>query len=404
VLSVGVIFNLGLLGYFKYAGFMAEVVESLSGFELTMGDIVLPLAISFFTFQQIAFLVDVHRGVQTNRSFRSYLLFVTFFPQLIAGPIVHHREMMPQFSGAGSKIVDLSLFSEGLFLFSVGLFKKVIIADSLSPWVAAGFENSENLALIDGWFLSLSYCFQLYFDFSGYSDMAMGAALLLGIRLPWNFNSPYQALSIQDFWRRWHMTLSRFLRDYVYIPLGGNRVSENRVKWNLFLTFLLGGIWHGAGWTFIIWGALHGIACVVHRAWSRDGRALPSFAAWGLTFVFVNVAWVFFRAEDPIVAMRVLGAMFGFEGISFPIKAVDKLPLLAGIGHAGEYFMAGINDKFLAMAWLGGIFWTAVFLPNTMTLTSKFSRQRRFLILAVICFVTAFVHLDRLSEFLYFQF
>lgn len=404
ILLLGIIFNLGLLAYYKYSSFLTEVIADVTGLDATIHKIVLPLAISFFTFQQITYLIDLHKGLKVDRSFRSYILFVTFFPQLIAGPIVHHREMMPQFETGGDKKIAWNGVAEGILLFCLGLFKKVIVADSLSPWVGAGFANANHLGLIDSWILSLSYCFQLYYDFSGYSDMAVGAALILGIRLPWNFNSPYKALSIQDFWRRWHMTLSRFLRDYVYIPLGGNRVTESRVKLNLFITFLLGGIWHGAGWTFIIWGGLHGVACVVHRVWSCRFRKLMKPLAWFVTFVFVNVAWVFFRAENMETALKVILAMFGFEGVSLPAKAILKFGFLDRIGHAESFFMAGIGDKFLSIIWLLGIFLGTLLLPNTIEVAKRFRSQPRYAILAAFCFVLAFIHLDRLSEFLYFQF
>ena len=403
-LALGIVFNLGLLGYYKYSSFITQVIVNLTGLEATIHKIVLPLAISFFTFQQIAYLVDLHKGLKVDRSFRNYVLFVTFFPQLIAGPIVHHREMMPQFSSTGKRELNWSRISEGILLFCIGLFKKVIIADSLSPWVSAGFANVDHLGLIDSWVLSLSYCFQLYYDFSGYSDMAVGAALILGIRLPWNFNSPYKALSIQDFWRRWHMTLSRFLRDYVYIPLGGNRVSESRVTLNLFLSFLLGGIWHGAGWNFVIWGGLHGVACVVHRFWSLRFKVMMKPLAWVITFVFVNVAWVFFRAENIEIAMKVISAMFGFEGVSLPTKAILRFGFLDHFGHAEPFCMAGIRDKFWSMVWLFVILLGSLTLPNTIELAGRFKSQARYAFLAAFCFILAFIHLDRLSEFLYFQF
>ena len=251
---LGVVFDLGLLGFFKYADFFVTNFNGLFGASFGLPGIVLPLAISFFTFQQIAYLADCYRQETKEYDFLNYALFVTFFPQLIAGPIVHHKEMMPQFYARRNWLKDYNNISLGLFIFSLGIVKKVLIADTFAKWATAGFDYSATLHFLEAWAASLSYTFQIYFDFSGYTDMAIGAALLFNIRLPINFNSPYKALDIQDFWRRWHMTLSRFLRDYLYIPLGGNRKGVPRTYLNIFITFLFGGLWHGASWMFVIWG------------------------------------------------------------------------------------------------------------------------------------------------------
>ncbi|MCK5677310.1 MAG: MBOAT family protein, partial [Flavobacteriaceae bacterium] len=262
--------------------------------------------------------------------FLNYALFVTFFPQLIAGPIVHHSEMMPQFASRWNLVKNYKNIAMGLFIFSMGLFKKVVIADSFAVWATAGFDTATTLTLFEAWATSLSYTFQLYFDFSGYTDMAIGAALLFNIKLPINFNSPYKALSIQDFWRRWHITLSRFLKDYIYIPLGGNRKGEFRTYTNLMATFIIGGIWHGAGWTFVFWGLLHGLALVVHRAWDKLGFKLWTWLAWFITFNFINIAWVFFRAREWDDAIKVLGSMFGLaknEDFSFSLKFIDTISM-----------------------------------------------------------------------------
>ena len=251
ILAAGVLFNLGLLGYYKYEDFLIENFNLLLDRETGYLNLVLPLAISFFTFQQIAYLVDSYQQDTKEYDFLNYCLFVTFFPQLIAGPIVHHGEMMPQFMKLRTKILDWHNVSAGVFVFTIGLFKKVVIADSFAIWANAGFDAVAPLGFYEAWGTSLSYTFQLYYDFSGYTDMAIGAALLFNIRLPINFNSPYKAIGIQDFWRRWHITLSRWLRDYVYIPLGGSRKGNLRTYTNLLATFLLGGLWHGAGWPCI---------------------------------------------------------------------------------------------------------------------------------------------------------
>lgn len=314
LLIIGIVFNLGLLGFFKYANFFIENVNAL-GADFELPDIVLPLAISFFTFQQIAYLVDSYREEMREYNFLNYALFVTFFPQLIAGPIVHHKEVMSQFASILNLSKSYRNISVGLFIFSLGMFKKVVIADTFAHWAILGFDGNSDLGFFDAWVTSLSYTFQLYFDFSGYTDMAIGAALLFNIKLPVNFNSPYKAKDIQDFWRRWHMTLSRFLRDYLYIPLGGNRVSNSRTYINLFITFVLGGLWHGASWMFIIWGSMHGLALIVHRFWTRIGLVMPTLLAWFVTFNFINITWVFFRANDMQSALRVLQGMFNFKDI-----------------------------------------------------------------------------------------
>lgn len=317
LLTAGILFNLILLGYFKYTNFFIENANQILSHPLPIQKIILPLGISFFTFTQIAYLVDSYKGKVRNDSLLNYTLFVNFFPHLLAGPIIHHQEMMNQFANQNNRYINWENCYQGMSLFVIGLFKKVIIADYIGLEVNQLY-NSPFLDFWQAWAASLSYSVQLYFDFSGYSDMALGSALLFNIKLPINFNSPYQAHSIQDFWQRWHMTLSRFLRDYVYIPLGGNRKGRLPTYFNLFTTFLLGGFWHGAGWTYIIWGFLHGIASIVHKWWQSMGFSLNKFFAMGMTFMFVNIAWVFFRAGSVVQAMNILSNMFMPSYISFP--------------------------------------------------------------------------------------
>jgi D-alanyl-lipoteichoic acid acyltransferase DltB (MBOAT superfamily) len=251
LLSAGIILNIGFLGYFKYAGFFVDNINLLFKTAIPAQQVLLPLAISFFTFQQITYLLDSYHGTIQEYNFLNYSIFVTFFPQLIAGPIVHHSEVMPQLESLRNKVKNYGNIAKGLFIFNIGLFKKVIIADTLRLWADKGFGTASDLNFWEGWITSLSYTFQIYFDFSGYTDMAIGAALLFNIKLPTNFNSPYKAANIRDFWRRWHITLTRFLRNYIYTPLGGNRCSESRIYTNVLITFLIGGFWHGAGWTFL---------------------------------------------------------------------------------------------------------------------------------------------------------
>lgn len=413
----GIIFNLGLLGYFKYAIFLADAVSQALGSNIPMPDIILPLAISFFTFQQITYLVDTKKGQVAPHRFLEYCLFVTFFPQLIAGPIVHHKEMMPQFSNPERFQFSWDNLSQGTSIFAVGLFKKVIIADTMARFATPVFTAAETgvpIGLIDGWGAALAYTFQLYFDFSGYSDMAIGLALMFGIRLPVNFFSPYKATSIIDFWRRWHMTLSRFLRDYLYIPLGGNRRGSARRHVNLMITMILGGLWHGAGWTFLAWGALHGLYLMTNNLWHRlmknAGLSSRQFfgGTWGaqlLTFLAVVVGWVVFRADSLNGAANVLAGMAGLHGNGIP-------PVLAEIKWAEAYRWIVM---LLAIVWLAPN--TAqIFASNTQPpsavleekthawLRIKWRATRGWAYLLALVFVASLANMTEISEFLYFRF
>ena len=399
LLAIGVIFNLGLLGYFKYSDFFIANFNIVFESGVPLLHLALPLAISFYTFQQIAYLVDSYRGETSEYDFLNYAVFVTFFPQLIAGPIVHHAQMMPQFAKAKNKVKNYHNIALGLFIFSMGLFKKVAIADSFAIWATQGFDVAQNLNMIEAWITSLRYTFQLYFDFSGYTDMAIGIALLFNIRLPINFNSPYKATSIQDFWRRWHITLSAFLREYLYIPLGGNRKGEIRTYINLFATFLLGGIWHGAGWTFVFWGALHGIALVVHRAWQKIGFKMNSILAWFITFNFINIAWVFFRAKEWEDALKVLDGMF-FGAVTLPTPLKEYITIKGvEFGKWSEMFYADPQ----VVVWLLAGFIIVLFFKNSMEFKENFKPNISSLLLTVLFFLSIFI-LYRKSEFIYFNF
>ena len=314
LLAFGIAANLLLLAVFKYADFALRSVEQLTSTPISLLHLALPLGISFFTFTQIAYLVDVSRGRAREPSLLNFALFVSFFPHLLAGPILHHSEMMPQFASASNKRPQAINLAAGLFLLCIGLIKKVCFADALAPVAATGFDHSATVSMLGAWLAVLAYTLQIYFDFSGYTDMALGAARMFNIHLPINFNSPYQATNIREFWHRWHMTLSRFLREYLYIPLGGNRDRQWRTAVNVMVTFVLGGLWHGAAWTFVVWGALHGCALVCFQGWQRTGQKLPRPLAWALTFVFVMVTWVFFRAGSLATAVAMLRAMIGANG------------------------------------------------------------------------------------------
>jgi len=414
----GVAANLALLAYFKYANFFVDNINAALPVEWTLAEVILPLAISFFTFQQIAFLVDVREGRVAACNFREYLLFVVFFPQLIAGPIVHHSEMTPQFARRDTYRFRHDNLAVGLTFFAFGLFKKVVIADPLggqASEVFAAAAGGDPLYAWEAWAGVLAYTLQIYFDFSGYTDMAIGLGRMFGVRLPQNFNSPYQATSIAEFWRRWHMTLSRFLRDYLYIPLGGNRRGPARRDFNLMATMTLGGLWHGAGWTFVLWGVLHGLYLLVnHRfsAWrqrklcntkpiSNAQRMLGRAVATGVTFFFVTLAWTLFRAESLEAAGAIYEAMFG-------------------LAPAAEHARLFKPQIFAFIALLLAFCWAS---PNLQQILASYHQppgaegrfavqpariawrpSRRWAALAGFVFLAAFLSLSQQSEFLYYQF
>ncbi len=433
-MSTGVIANLSLIAYFKYGGFLSEAIYDSVGYDLGISGVVLPLAISFFTFQQIAFLVDANRGEVSEVGFRSYALFVLFFPQLIAGPIVHHKEMMPQFERKLISGIRNHLFV-GVNLFALGLFKKAVLADGIAPYATDVFDAAAlgaNLTLIEAWAGTMAYTLQIYFDFSGYSDMACGLGRMFGIILPINFNSPYRSTSIIEFWRRWHMTLSRFLKDYLYITLGGNRRGYQRQLVNVMIVMLLGGLWHGAGWTFVVWGGLHGIFLVINHLWRElTGRLhwKPSGAhwtvvSWGLTILVVMIAWVPFRADTFEAAFTMYRGMFGLNGVVLPPELAALNQIFAAFGFelpasTKEFVFKGRMQIF----WTAALFAIAIFLPNNFVLLSRFrpfkmrfgpaSMFSRFLFvpgLANALFIGIVASLAALfvwqgkSEFLYFQF
>ncbi len=316
-IAAGVTLNLGILGVCKYANFAAGSVAGLLGDGFQPWSIVLPLGISFFTFQKISYLVDLRRGDRHAYGLLEFAAFVTFFPQLIAGPLVRHNEIIPQFALSPRRPEMWENLARGMALFLIGLTKKAAIADTVAlvcdPLYAKAAAGPLNLA--EAWAAAGTYMLQIYFDFSGYSDMAIGLGLMFGLRLPLNFAAPYRSASIREFWRRWHITLSRFLRDYLYIPLGGNRAGPDRQAVNVVATMLLGGLWHGAAWTFVAWGGLHGLALAVNSMWDRSGRRMPRLLGWALTTLFVLVGWVLFRSADFATAARVLAGLVGANGV-----------------------------------------------------------------------------------------
>lgn len=411
LLLAGVSFNLSLIIYYKYANFFISSFNQLFKIDINLAHIALPLGISFYTFTQIAYLVDAYRGeIKISYNLLTYGLFITFFPHLIAGPIVRHDELIPQFRQLKRFIFSHKNFALGLSTFSLGLAKKVLIADNISPWVAPIFSNASSLTFIEAWVGALTYTLQLYFDFSGYSDMAVGLGLMFNIDLPINFNSPYKAVSIIDFWRRWHITLSNFLRDYLYIPLGGNRKGEIRRYLNLFITMLLGGLWHGAGWTFVLWGGLHGIYLSINHGWRKLNISLPKLLSWAVTFFAVVVSWVLFRASNLQDGLDIVQAMVGFKGIIVPGEAQGKLSFLTQLGVQLQSwknfaFIPEINgSKSLSIFTLVLLILSVTFLPNTQQIVERLKPNWLWAAWLGILTSISLLSLNRVSEFLYFQF
>lgn len=433
LLATGVAFNLSILLFFKYAGFILFNINVLTGTNYPNPGIILPLAISFFTFQKIAYLVDVYRGGAPKYTFTEFALFVLFFPQLIAGPIVHHGQFMPQARKLASHTPDLGkAFAMGSFLLSVGLFKKICLADPaglIADRVFFQAGHGIGLDMISAWVGTITFALQIYFDFSGYSDMAIGLASMFGFRLPINFRSPYRATSIIDFWRRWHITLSQFLRDYLYIPLGGNRLGIPRSYLNIMIVMLLGGFWHGASWNFCVWGGLHGLYLVINHLWRKGPFTLwgGDVLSWSMTLIAVLVAWVFFRAPDLQSALGLVTSLTGLNGIVIPGAIIHAMPFLNTLGitdgSLGNLILGIPTVQLLAIP-VGLI--VAVALPNVYDMLgrhwhddmplqtrSRFSLMHLHLTwtptLGYACLGAAFFILSMIGRwqtttFLYFQF
>jgi alginate O-acetyltransferase complex protein AlgI len=357
---LGVALNLTVLGICKYADFFRATADALLGEAFHPWDLILPLGISFFVFQKISYLIDLRRGDRHIYGFLDFCMFVTFFPQLIAGPIVRHNEIIHQFRLDPCRPGMWENLSRGFVLFVIGVAKKVALADTLAMVADPLFGKAVTVSLsaAEAWVATVAYTLQIYFDFSGYSDMAIGLALMFGLSLPLNFNAPYRAISIRDFWRRWHMTLSRFLRDYLYIPLGGNRCGPLHQATNVIATMLLGGLWHGANWTFVAWGGLHGVALAVNHVWEARGLRLPRTMAWALTLLFVMACWVLFRAADFGTAGSVLSSMAGLHGGADHIT-LDREFVVAIIGGAAVALL-GPTSQAIALERLQPKPWLAV--------------------------------------------
>lgn len=432
-LWLGVFFNLGLLAYFKYANFFVDALSTFSPANFHLEKIVLPLAISFYTFQQITYLVDSYRQKTEPHSFLEYCLFVSFFPQLIAGPIVHHSEMLLQFKRLTDSDRRMENIVIGGSVLVIGLFKKVVLADTFAQFATPVFAISsagQQLTALDSTIGAFSYAFQLYFDFSGYSDMAIGLAIMFGLRLPVNFFSPYRAQNISDFWRMWHATLSRFLRDYVYSGLGGFMCSPARQRFNLFATMFVGGVWHGAGWTFVVYGLCHGFYVVAHHVW-RIKVSGPlglvrcnsyKAAAQVFTFLLVVLTLVVFRAETVSEAATIYSSFSNLNeftiGDSYraSLESIDSLSLVSEL-------VGGMQILTLVFSALAMALFVCWFLPSTFQLFRSYEMMiekplagresiikmswqpnLRWALLIGLLFLCSLMNLTQVSEFLYFQF
>jgi len=406
LLQIGLILNIGLLAYFKYMDFFISNTNYLIGTDFDLLHLALPLAISFFTLQQVAFLIDSYEGLAKEKDFLDYAVFVTFFPQLIAGPIVHHAEMMPQFSKIKNKVINYNNIAIGMFIFSIGLFKKVVIADSLATYVALGFDHSHTLNLIEAWATSFAYTFQLYFDFSGYTDMAIGAALLFNIKIPINFNTPLRATGIIEFWQKWHITLSNFITAYIYTPMvrSMERITFNKAMFATFITMLIAGLWHGASWTFVLFGGLHGVGLVVNNFWKKRKKKMPKFLAWLITFNFINITMVVFRAERFEDIEKILFGMFGLTGIILPSFLESKIGFLNEVGIGFGSMLSDLGSDVYIFAWIAIAFILALYGKNSIELSKDMKVSKMTLLVNSMFFFLTILYLNKNTVFIYFNF
>ena len=407
LLTIGIIFNIAVLGYFKYVDFFITNVNWITGSNYNLLYIALPLGISFITFQQIAYLVDIYRNEVPDTKLSSYILFITFFPQLIAGPIVKHKDVMDDIENAESKHFNTENFSKGLLVFLIGLTKKVVIADTIALYVSAGYTGYESLSFTEAWFVAVGYTIQLYFDFSGYSDMAIGLALMFNINLPMNFNSPLKSRNITEFWQRWHMTLNRFFTYYVYIPLGGSRKGEIITYVNLFIIFFISGFWHGAGWTFIIWGVMHGIASIILRLYKKYiPLQLPFVVSWFMTFIFVVVAFVYFRATSVEQGTTIIKKMFMIDLSSVKQFLLQPSQIFQGL-NTYKILDVPLNTPWLVILIFVIALSLILFSRNSMQWMQKFKFNLFYIVyinaLTIVILLTIYF-IEKNSEFIYFNF
>lgn len=405
ILAFGIIADVAVIFYFKYFDFFLQNLNRAFNQSFELRHILLPLGISFFTFQQISYLVDSYRGETKGYTFIEYALFVAYFPQLIAGPIVLHNEIIPQFKDKNKRNFDARNFSKGMYIFAIGLFKKVIIADTFGKAVTYGFGTIATLSSMEALIVSLSYTFQLYFDFSGYCDMAIGIGNMFNIELPQNFNSPYKAVSITDFWARWHMSLTRFLKTYIYIPLGGNRKGRVRTYINIMIVYIVSGIWHGANWTFILWGFIHGILNCLNRMFKNTWDKLGKVTQWAVTFMTVNVLWVIFRADNISSAVMFIKKMFNMSSFTISRELYNAFLLPELILMSKFPIIRQITSRVMGFnLWLFifGAFFIVLNLNNSKEIEFKPTAARSAA--TVILTVWSVISLSGVSTFLYFNF
>lgn len=405
VLTIGIVLNVLLLIYFKYSGFLLDNINALFKTSFILQHIVLPLGISFFTFTQISWLVDTYRGETKGYSLLEYALFITYFPKMAEGPIALHGDILPQFADKTKKEVNFDNLSRGIMIFTLGLFKKLMIADTLGKAVDWGFGYVYDLYSLDIWIVMLAYTLQIYFDFSGYCDMASGVSLMLNIDLPLNFNSPYKALSITDFWKRWHISLTSFLRKYVYFPLGGSKKGTVRTYINMMIVFIVSGIWHGANWTFILWGALHGACQVLHRIFRKPFDILPAVIKWFVTFLFVNIAWLLFRADSVAQWWYMVCKAFGikYRTMHEELVSVFKIPKLRSLlGAVGiPYTDMGVYVFGMVLMLVACMF---ICLVPKHNLEREHKTNAFTLVVTMALFIVCLLSLSNVTSFLYFNF
>ena len=395
LLVLGIIFNVLLLGYFKYSNFFIDTFNHIVGTEFNLLNIILPLGISFFTFQQIAYLVGVYKKEENVEDIITYMLFVTFFPYVISGPITTGKEIMGQFKNEENRKVNYNNLAKGIYLFVIGLFKKIVIANTIALWVDNGYSSAGDMNFIATWVVILTYTLQIYFDFSGYSDMAVGIAKMFNINLPYNFNSPYKANSVREFWRRWHITLSRFLTNYIYIPLGGSRKGKIRTYINTLITFLVSGLWHGAAWTYVVWGGLHGIAIIIERVFDKVITKIPVVIRKIGTFIFISITWVFFRAENWEQVKNIFSGLVNFN---------VNISEIGNLAYDGIFsFPAILNVAYITVI-LIALLYVIFKCKNSNEKYEQFKFTNKNIIFIIILFIISVIHLNKVSTFIYFNF
>ncbi len=404
LLSVDLIINIGCLFVFKYLGFLTETVNSIFSADFFVIKVVLPLGISFFTFQQVSFVIDSYKNDVPSYNFIDYALFVVFFPQLIAGPIVLHDEIIPQFNNKNNQIFNSEKFAKGIYAFAFGLAKKVLIADTVGNAVNLAFNDTDYfLNTTNGIIIMLAYTMQIYFDFSGYCDMSTGLGLMFNIKIPMNFNSPYRSLDIIDFWKRWHITLTRFFTKYLYIPLGGNRKGKARTYVNNFITFFVSGIWHGANWTFILWGSIHGAGIVFNKIFKSKINKIPVILRWCVTFVFINFTWLLFRADSIYQFFFIMKHLFSFNFHPISSEITESFINNNLLFIFDKIGFANIKLAFVLLL-LVLILLASVFMKNTSEKLNSFKPSRKNAVISSVLLFLSIVSFSGISTFLYFNF